>query len=64
MLLKGLHWLPVVARIRFKTMVLAYKAVNGTAPTYLQVLVRSHASAGALRSNYLDWPGGTAIAKS
>ena len=45
-----LHWLPVVARIRFKTMVLTYKAVNRTAPTYLQVLVRPHALAGPLCS--------------
>ena len=34
-LLRDLHWLPIVARIRFKVMVLAYKAVNGTAPAYL-----------------------------
>ncbi|KAK0140818.1 hypothetical protein N1851_022183 [Merluccius polli] len=29
---RDLHWLPVAARITFKTMVLTYKAVNGTAP--------------------------------
>ena len=34
-LFRDLHWLPVVARIRFKVMVLAYKAVDGTAPAYL-----------------------------
>ena len=45
-----LHWLPEVALIRFKMMVLAYKAVNGTAPAYLQSLVKPHPSAGALRS--------------
>ena len=32
--LRDLHWLPVAARIRFKMMVLAFKAVNGTAPFY------------------------------
>ncbi|KAI4875089.1 hypothetical protein NFI96_025166, partial [Prochilodus magdalenae] len=31
-LLRSLHWLPVVARIRFKTLMLAYKAKNGPAP--------------------------------
>ena len=31
-LFRALHWFPVVARIRFKMMVLAYKLVNGTAP--------------------------------
>jgi len=30
-----LHCLSVIACIRFKTLVLAYKAVSGTAPTYL-----------------------------
>lgn len=49
-LFKELHWLPVIARIRFKTLVLAYKAVVGTAPTYLQTLVRSHTPARTLRS--------------
>ncbi|KAK0141174.1 hypothetical protein N1851_021816 [Merluccius polli] len=37
-LFRDLHWLPVASRIRFKTMVLTYKAVNRTAPTYLQVV--------------------------
>jgi len=41
-LFHDLHWLPVIARIRFKTLVLAYK-VSRTAPTYLQTLVRPHA---------------------
>ncbi|KAI4875881.1 hypothetical protein NFI96_009458 [Prochilodus magdalenae] len=37
-LLRSLHWLPVVARIRFKTLMLAYKAKNGPAPTLWQCL--------------------------
>ncbi|KAK3554541.1 hypothetical protein QTP70_025392 [Hemibagrus guttatus] len=32
-LLRSLHWLPVAARIRFKTLMLAYKAKNGPAPS-------------------------------
>ena len=40
---RDLHWLPVVARIKFKTMVLAYKAVDGTARS-----LRSTTSAGRL----------------
>jgi len=48
-----LHFLPVIARIRFKTLVLAYKAVSGTAPTYRQTLVRPHAPARALCSTTL-----------
>ena len=49
-LLHSLHWLPVVARIRFKTLVLAYRAVNGTAPTYLQAMVKPYTPARPLRS--------------
>ncbi|KAM9427186.1 uncharacterized protein ACWYII_018874 [Salvelinus alpinus] len=41
-LLRSLHWLPVEARIRYKTMVLAYGAVRGTAPQYLQALIRPY----------------------
>ena len=49
--------LPVAARIQFKTMVLAFKAVNGTAPVYLQTLVRPHAPARALAHlrQLADW---------
>ena len=44
-LFRDLHWLPVVARIKFKTMVLAYKAVEGTATAYLQALLKPHTPA-------------------
>ena len=30
--LYDLHWLPVVARIRYKILVLAFKAIHGLAP--------------------------------
>ncbi|KAJ8287601.1 hypothetical protein COCON_G00002600 [Conger conger] len=35
-LLTTLHWLPVMARIKFKTLVLAFQAVKGSSPAYLQ----------------------------
>uniref|UniRef100_A0A674BHI7 Palm2 and akap2 fusion n=1 Tax=Salmo trutta TaxID=8032 RepID=A0A674BHI7_SALTR len=35
-LIRTLHWLPVEARIHYKTMVLAYGAARGTAPPYIQ----------------------------
>ena len=41
-LLRSLHWLPVAARIQFKTLVLAYRAVKGSAPSYLQVMVKPY----------------------
>ncbi|KAI4901531.1 hypothetical protein NFI96_009958 [Prochilodus magdalenae] len=34
-LLRSLHWLPVAARFRFKTLMLAYKAKTGPAPPFL-----------------------------
>ncbi len=30
----SLHWLPVAARIQFKTLMLAYRTATGSAPTY------------------------------
>ena len=39
-LLSDLHWLPVIARINFKTLVLSYQAVKGSAPAYIQQLIR------------------------
>jgi len=44
-LFHDLHWLLVISGIRFKTLVLAYKAVSATAPTYRQRLVRPYAPA-------------------
>ncbi|KAK3543389.1 hypothetical protein QTP70_018868 [Hemibagrus guttatus] len=49
-LLHSLHWLPVAARIRFKTLMLAYKSENGPAPSYLKVLVTSRTAPRLLRS--------------
>lgn len=40
-LLISLQWLPVTAHIRFKTLVLAYRAANGTAPPYFQSVFMS-----------------------
>src|SRR4029434_2887784 len=39
-LLIELHWLPVAARIKFKSLMLAYRVLAGSAPTYLNALVR------------------------
>ncbi len=35
-----LHWLPVAARIQFKTLMLAYRTATGSAPTYFHSLLR------------------------
>ena len=33
--LKDLHWLPIKQRIKYKTILLVFKALNGLAPSYL-----------------------------
>ena len=35
LLLRGLHWLPVKARIEFKILLITFKAIHGLAPKYL-----------------------------
>ena len=37
-ILRSLHWLPVRRRVIFKSAVIAWKCVNGVAPTYLREL--------------------------
>ncbi|KAK3528007.1 hypothetical protein QTP86_013117 [Hemibagrus guttatus] len=49
-LLRSLHWLPVAARIRFKTLMLAYKAKNGPAPSYLKAPITPRTAPRSLRS--------------
>lgn len=39
-LFSSLHWLPVAARIHFKT--LAYRSVNGSDPSYIQNMVKPY----------------------
>ncbi len=36
----SLHWLPVAARIQFKTLMLAYRTTTGSAPTYIHSLLQ------------------------
>ena len=38
-ILKDLHWLPIGERIKYKLLLLPYKAQNGLAPKYLEDLV-------------------------
>lgn len=48
--LKSLHWLPVEFRIKFKILLLTYKATNGLAPIYLQDAIVPYQPNRALRS--------------
>jgi hypothetical protein len=48
-----LHWLPIQARIHFKVLLLAFKAIHGLAPSYIShLIVVKPESKYNLRSNY------------
>ena len=49
-ILRDLHWLPVIARISFKVLLLTYKAMNGFAPSYLTSLLIPYIPRRNLRS--------------
>ncbi|XP_047664330.1 uncharacterized protein LOC125140204, partial [Tachysurus fulvidraco] len=51
LLLRSLHWLLVAARIRFKTLMLANKAKNSSASSYLKALITPHTAPRTLRSS-------------
>ncbi len=46
----SLHWLPVAARIQFKTLMLTYRTTTGSAPTYFHSLLRIDIPSRSLRS--------------
>ena len=58
-LLFKLHWLPIAYRIKFKVMLLTYKALHGEAPSYILNLLVPYNPDRSLRSsdqNYLVEP--------
>ncbi|KAA0722921.1 hypothetical protein E1301_Tti013651 [Triplophysa tibetana] len=48
--LSTLHWLPIKHRIKFKILLITYKALHGLAPQYLNELLLYYSPARALRS--------------
>ncbi len=46
----SLHWLPVAARIKFKTLMLAYRTATGSAPAYFHSLLRIYIPSRSLRA--------------
>ena len=50
-ILMKFHWLPVMYRIKFKILLLTYKALNGTAPDYLTALIELNKPTRSLRSS-------------
>jgi hypothetical protein len=48
--LKDLHWLPVRSRIEFKVLVLTYKALHGSSPSYISSMLNLYKPTRHLRS--------------
>ncbi len=46
----SLHWLPVAACIKFKTLMLTYKTTTGSAPSYFHSLMTIYIPSRSLRS--------------
>ncbi len=46
----SLHWLPVAARIKFKTLMFAYRTATGSAPAYFHSLMTIYIPSRSLRS--------------
>ncbi len=46
----SLHWLPVAARIMFKTLMFAYRTTTGSAPSYFHSLLQIYIPSKSLRS--------------
>ena len=38
-MLRSLYWLPIKQRVRFKMLILVFKAINGLSPNYISNLV-------------------------
>ena len=52
-ILEELHWLPVEYRLKFKVLLLTFKAVHDLAPQYVASLVEKNQSRPGLRSSGL-----------
>ncbi len=46
----SLHWLPVAARVKFKTLMLAYRTTTGSAPAYFHSLITIYIPSRSLKS--------------
>ena len=60
-LLRGLHWLPVKARIEFKILLITFKEIHGLAPKYLCDFVTFKSTLNNLRSSDSIWLSMTAV---
>ena len=49
--LASLHWLPVAQRVQYKMLLMVFKSLNGTAPSYLSELLSKQEYSRTLRSS-------------
>ena len=50
-ILRELHWLPVQGRVKYKVLLLTFKALNGLAPQYLADLLKIYVPQRQIRSS-------------
>ena len=50
-ILKDLHWLPINERIKFKILILTFKALHDLSPSYIHELISLHRPSRTLRSS-------------
>ena len=49
-LMKQLHWLPISQRIIYKIVLITYKSLNGSAPHYINNMLKPYTPSANLRS--------------
>ena len=50
-ILKQLHWLPVYSRIKYKILLLTFKALHGLAPSYITEILQPYKPSRSLQSS-------------
>ena len=50
-ILRELHWLPVDSRIKYKLLLIVFKALNDLAPDYISCLIKPYIPSRPLRSS-------------
>ena len=50
-ILQELHWLPIKSRIKFKLLTMVFRCIQGSAPVYLQEIIKSYKPKRNLRSD-------------
>ena len=49
--LMDLHWLPIIARIEYKIILMTFKSFKGTAPSYMKDMIQPYRCSRSTRSS-------------